>query len=518
MSAASRLLVLACAAFVACDDNAATTGPPPSLAPVNGTHLAITFQTPPGAILSGGTIDVLVTVARDGIDAYDGDVNVTLAPTDGFSAKPLTIAQAATGAKLTLAVTADRKQGVVPLRILAVSADQKATGEAKLSLTVRGKPGTLDTSFGSGGIFLLGEADARATGLALQSDGKIVLGGRIGMDAAVVRLTAEGKLDSGFGAGGRARAAIGGVLSTNDVVLLSDGAIILGGTGTNASFLARFAQTGDRDLTFGAQGIVSEPSQTRSSALAIADGKLYLGGQSSTANAEDAQHIAHLLPTGALDLTRGVNGQALLPFASSTCALGPGACFTSAISTKTGGRLTMCASLGDGVNFRELVANGNEDRNYDLTTSSAVLSRCVGIVNNTPADFWAAGARDSGIFQILHFKAPPQGGPLGVDPNMHPPVLPAEAAIGMATRLTVASSGLLLTSADATPNGGPTQIALVRMNAFTLALDPNFAGKGYVSTSIGTTPAHSLALAVQGDGRIVVAGTNGDMFVARYWQ
>ena len=73
--------------------------------------------------------------------------------------------------------------------------------------------GQLDTSFGNGGQQLIGFGSAtnnQARGIAVQSDGKIVVsgttdqGGATGYDVAVARLTTAGQLDLSFGVEGKA--------------------------------------------------------------------------------------------------------------------------------------------------------------------------------------------------------------------------------------------------------------------------------------------------------------------------
>jgi len=95
--------------------------------------------------------------------------------------------------------------------------------------------GSVDTSFGVGGIVItdMGGAD-HARGIALQSDGKIVLAGnsRVGLDDqfAVARYYPDGSLDTTFGLDGKVITDMG----TNgdgarDVKVQLDGKILLGG-------------------------------------------------------------------------------------------------------------------------------------------------------------------------------------------------------------------------------------------------------------------------------------------------
>src|SRR5439155_10480917 len=61
-------------------------------------------------------------------------------------------------------------------------------------------------TFGDGGMVCLDYAGAQGTSVAVQADGKILVGGKTaqagGAGFAVVRLTPEGTLDSAFGTSG----------------------------------------------------------------------------------------------------------------------------------------------------------------------------------------------------------------------------------------------------------------------------------------------------------------------------
>ena len=159
--------------------------------------------------------------------------------------------------------------------------------------------GRLDTGFGSGGIvttdFGSGEAGGRpaldrAGGVAIESDGKIVVGGSTRGDHqafAVARYNIDGSLDSSFGVGGKAQipaeapqvyAVI--VQSSGDLVLAGTAGSLSGGTAPFA--MARFLVDGRADLAFGSDGLVTTSFEgSRSGARAAttqADGKLLIGG------------------------------------------------------------------------------------------------------------------------------------------------------------------------------------------------------------------------------------------------
>ena len=117
--------------------------------------------------------------------------------------------------------------------------------------------GALDTSFSGDGIhiFDMGAVDY-LQGMDLQSDGKIVVGGYSGNDWAIARLTTAGAMDTSFGGGdGITVTNFGGTEEASEVIVASDGKILLGGY-TNASggydmALVRYTSAGVLDTNFG---------------------------------------------------------------------------------------------------------------------------------------------------------------------------------------------------------------------------------------------------------------------------
>jgi uncharacterized delta-60 repeat protein len=382
----------------------------------------------------------------------------------------------------------------VAVRIIASAADGGPSGEAAHELLVRGAPGALDTSFAAAGIFALGAAPAEATGAVVLHDGRTLLGGRIGDEAVVVRLLADGALDPAFGDGGIAR--LGRVRSTHDVAAAGDAAL-LGGTTEASGFVARLDGSGAADPAFGASGfLATDPAEGRALAI-LGDGSVAVGGQGAT-----GAHVLRRRGDGAF--VAEWTGEGTL----------------GAIARKGEDRLTICTSSGDGVRFHELAADAAPDPLYELATTPEVLARCTSIVNGTPLDFWAAGDRvRDGVREIavVHLDVSPTGGPLKVDPYFAQP-LPAGAAFGTAARVTIGGPGVILVAAELAPAGEPSRFALIRLSAYG-PLDPTFGGgASWVATPIGTSAASPRAIAVGPDRRVVVAGTNGDMVAARYWQ
>ena len=129
--------------------------------------------------------------------------------------------------------------------------------------------GQLDTSFGTGGIMTTDFGAGvwgTASGVAMQSDGKIVVAGDIDVDKdefLVIRYNADGTLDSSFGIGGEVATDFGTGVSAgaSSVALQSDGKIVAAGYDgydTSGDFaLARYNSDGSPDTSFGAGGKVT---------------------------------------------------------------------------------------------------------------------------------------------------------------------------------------------------------------------------------------------------------------------
>ena len=99
-------------------------------------------------------------------------------------------------------------------------------------------PGDLDPTFGGDGVVRTSLSADRggpdtAFGLALQTDGSIVVVGRAGPRFGVVRYDDDGALDDGFGQGGKVRTDVGpGPDVAFDVALQSTGKIVVVGAST----------------------------------------------------------------------------------------------------------------------------------------------------------------------------------------------------------------------------------------------------------------------------------------------
>ncbi|MGI8714933.1 MAG: hypothetical protein ACR2NR_17490 [Solirubrobacteraceae bacterium] len=204
--------------------------------------------------------------------------------------------------------------------------------------------GSLDPSFGSGGASVLDFGSfSTALTVALQSDGKIVIGGSQSpglqvQNALIARLTPSGAPDPSFGSGGAYahQYAIGAASSTFDALAIqSNGSIVAAGsatqgnTGANA-IVARFTTAGTPDGSFGG-GVVAQPSASGTviggtipgvTGVGLAhNGDIIAGGSVAQAG---FSHIAvwAFKPTGALDTGFGTAGTVATSLGATTSGTG----------------------------------------------------------------------------------------------------------------------------------------------------------------------------------------------------
>ena len=174
--------------------------------------------------------------------------------------------------------------------------------------------GTLDTSFGTNGMVTTDFNSGMDIiySIVLQSDGKIIAGGRAEIDSApydfaLARYNSDGTLDTSFGTNGKVTTDITYDTDTiSSIVLQSDGKIIACGYTNNVEgsytydfALARYNSDGTLDTSFGTNGIVTTDfGETNDFAYSIvlqSDGKIVAAGYSNASFAL-ARYIGDTLP------------------------------------------------------------------------------------------------------------------------------------------------------------------------------------------------------------------------------
>ena len=252
----------------------------------NGILDSVAVQTD-GKIIIAGSFTTYNGVARGYVARLntDGTLDTTFLNTGaGANAAIKAIAIQSDG-KILLGGTFTTYNGTARGRIARVNTD-----------------GSLDTTFLNTGA----GASSWVTSMAIQPDGKIIIGGDFGTyngtsRLRIARLNTDGSLDTTFAATG---AGPGALLRT--MALQSDGKVIIGGQfgtfdGTTRGRLARLNTDGTLDTTF-----LNTGAGASSNVYTVAiqsDGKIIIGGDFTTYNGTARGRIARVNTDGSLDTT-----------------------------------------------------------------------------------------------------------------------------------------------------------------------------------------------------------------------
>lgn len=254
-------------------------------------------------------------------------------------------------------------------RIVAVGMAAEQDGGYAWLIARFDADGSLDASFGSDGVVDLPmPGGAAATAVALQPDGRIVAGGERYGDSgyqehwALARLDADGSLDASFGAGGITILPFQGS-SLADLALQPDGKVVATGEDVEGgnpavNVVARFEPDGQIDNTYGTDGVTSLPGVDGDSLVVDGEGRVVLAGRVS-GPAGTGSGLARLDPNGVPDATFGSGGV--------TTPLDPGQpVWANAVAVQADGRIlasgdTIGPTGGYGFALTRYTSDGNLD-------------------------------------------------------------------------------------------------------------------------------------------------------------
>jgi uncharacterized delta-60 repeat protein len=199
-------------------------------------------------------------------------------------------------------------------KIIVVGGAPTSTDFAALALVRYNTDGTLDKSFGTGGI-VTDTSIGVLTSIVEQSDGKIIVAGTPTIDLTVVRYNPNGTLDPSFGTAGIASfeclftCNFGG---TSALAIQQDGKIVV----ADGSLL-RFTSTGQLDTTFGVAGIAKVAGNVPTAVKLLPNGKILVAS-----GAANTGYVTRYTSNGVLDTSFAINGQLPTPGGSQMVLLG----------------------------------------------------------------------------------------------------------------------------------------------------------------------------------------------------
>lgn len=192
--------------------------------------------------------------------------------------------------------------------------------------------GTIDTTFGGNNTgFIISQFNSdvasNAEAMAIQSDGKIILGGYFNDRFAVYRYTQDGVLDTTFGTEGYANIQIDNINENfiKGIAVQEDDKIVAAGFGSNGIdadiVVVRYNADGSLDSSFGQNGVVIQAIGSGHDFLNAVviqpDGKIVVGGHKWERNIPELVYdfiLVRYNTDGSIDNTFGSQGVATAQF------------------------------------------------------------------------------------------------------------------------------------------------------------------------------------------------------------
>jgi uncharacterized delta-60 repeat protein len=349
---------------------------------------------------------------------------------------------------------------------LVVAGEVEINNHPLIGLVRYNTDGSLDGTFGASGKYV-DVIDVEPYDMEFTPDGKImVLGDPTSSgDFALVRFNGNGIIDTGFGTQGYTiyDLSVGTYHPfLRSLAIQSDGGLVLGGSlynGTNTDMcLVRYDASGAIDNTFNGDGIQTTNiggSEDVRDLVIQPDGKIVAAGDVYYGNSPTVFALARYMPNGDLDGSFGVQGTQITSFSGYDGA--------AAVSVALHSNGDITAAGGASLSYTEDVAVAT----YDVQGTPDQ--------DGYPVQRITAFYADDGVTEFL--------------------------ASG------VQADGKLVAAGTAW-NGRDYDFVIARFN-IDGTLDQTFGTGGYTKTDFATTSSSdevALALAIQGDGKIVVTG------------
>lgn len=389
---------------------------------------------------------------------------------------------------------------------------------------------SLDATFSGDGLtsIAIGVGSDQARGIAIQSDGRYVVAGWSeagggNYDFAVVRFNTDGSLDSSFSGDGKQTTSIGaGADKAYGVAIQSDGKIVVAGSthnGSNDDFaIVRYDVNGSLDTGFSGDGIQTtslSASDDDATALAIqADGKILAVGTSNTSFA-----VARYDSTGLLDSTFDADGRYTGKFGSSNSV-------ANAIALQSDGKIIVAGYGYSGTTWDFGVARLTAAGVLDGTFSGDGKTLFhLNSTSSSPEEFTAiaiqpdgkllltgrtVGAAAGDTFDAVLMRLDSSGNPDASFGGGDGIVTLNRSSWDEFDSVVVQADGKILAGGSVKTGLGEALIA--RFNADG-TLDTSFSGDGVFSTRFSSGTSTIYGFAVAPSGQVAAAG---DSFTGTY--
>ncbi len=473
---------------------------------------ALALEVASVQVVQGSSVSVSLSLVRDDEHVLPVDVTVLGLP-PGVNAEALELSDSEDFATLTLNVAAQAAEGVRTLLTVRTS-DGFNVVTQPLELFVRGEAGSLDLSFGNGGRATAAPPGApgfQGTRVVVDGDDRILVAAtsRFVLDplnvparASLTRLSSNGAVDAGFADGGTYLETPGSdslregpTTFLGGVALAPGGYVLAGPLGEGiiqeASYVTRLDAAGNRAADFAAPTL---GSGLRLTDVAVENGTLFAVGQ-TLGNA--ALYRSDLSGANALRFTEPAilaSMQAVFwsPADNEFILAGncdPNACF---------------ARLNDAPTPPQLSPNR-------VTNLSPDTASILDATADAQGRYFAIASGGNLVRFVPEALRPP--GALNLT------VVVDDLGNGGRSAQGIELSGDRLYVAAALPDPtGETGIPAVVRYSTSWARDSSFGAGGVAPLDGAVEVGSSVDVAVQADGRVIVATVDGgDLVVYRVW-
>ena len=384
--------------------------------------------------------------------------------------------------------------------------------------------GTLDPTFGTGGIVTTssGTFNVYGYGIAFQSDGKIVVVGAqdnvSSSDFIVARYNNDGTLDPTFDSDGIVNIDFGGGYDVaRNLAIQSDGKIIVAGYSDASFAIARLNPDGTLDTSFDSDGKVLTAGGKGFDVAIQTDGKIVVAGNITTGGSDDDFALIRYNTNGSLDTSFDSDGIV-------TTNINFWFDFAKSLVIQEDGKIIVAGDFRNGSQYDIAVVRYNSDGSLDTSFDSDGIVTTDVILNSSQSNDLAytvltqpdgkivvggTSSNNGDYFTVVRYNS--DG---GLDVSFDSDGI-VNIQNGFGKSLAMQSDGKFLIAGYSTLGpGNPRNFELARINN-NGSLDGSFGTSGKVTTAIGSSSSEGHGVAVQTDGRIIVAGQsyNGSNYV-----
>jgi uncharacterized delta-60 repeat protein len=434
---------------------------------------------------TGTNSDVLTTAIQSdgkiiiggGFNSYNGTARNYIARlnTDGSLDATFNVGTGTDNSVTTTAIQSDGK--------IIIGGDFTTyNGTARNYIARLNTDGSLDATFNVGT-----GTDNPVSTTAIQSDGKIIIVGGFNSyngtaSNHIARLNIDGSLDASFNVGTGANSYV------KTTAIQSDGKIIIGGgfnsyNGTARNYIARLNTDGSLDVTFNVG--TGTDNSVRTTAIQ-SDGKIIIGGYFTTYNGTSRNYIARLNTDGSLDATFNVAGTDNYVITTAIQSDGKiiiGGYFTTYNGTSSNfiTRLNIDGSL-DAIYNAGTGANGGVSTTAIQSDGKIIIGGNFTAYNDTARNYIARLNADGSLDASFN---------LGTGAN------------GGVSTTAIQSDGKIIIGGNFTGYNGTARNHIARLNTDG-SLDASF-NIGTGANGFGNSTA-IYSTAIQSDGKIIIGG------------